>query len=89
LYSKSKTTMAGASIPNPRGFHYSMQWIRTTRRRRLCVWISIVWLVMILWFVLVPTLWNHIANLHALCVSLVWGGTNTMIGWPLRFNSWG
>jgi hypothetical protein len=37
FYSKSKTTMAGASIPNPRGFHCSLQWIRTSRRRRLCV----------------------------------------------------
>jgi hypothetical protein len=49
--------------------------------------LGIVELVMILWFVLVPTLWNHIANLHALYGSLVLGGTNTMIGWPLRFNS--
>jgi hypothetical protein len=37
FYSKSKTTMVGAFIPDPRGFYYSMQWIRTLRRRRLCV----------------------------------------------------
>ncbi len=37
FYSTSKTTIPRAFIPNPRWFHYSMQWIRTSTRRRLCV----------------------------------------------------
>jgi hypothetical protein len=41
-------------------------------------------------FFWVLSLWNYIAHLHRVYVSLVGGGTNAMnIGWPLRFNSSG
>jgi hypothetical protein len=36
-FTTKTTTMVGASILNPKGLHYSMQWTRTSRRKRLCV----------------------------------------------------